>query len=43
MTQPTKYQVRTWLYKLLQRKEPPPSPDEIKRQLGNWHFEPKRK
>jgi hypothetical protein len=42
MTQPSKYFVREWLYKQLKSKEPPPSPEEIKRQLGNWHFEQKK-
>lgn len=34
MSTPTKQQVREWLYGQVQAKTPPPTPEEVRRQLG---------
>lgn len=39
---PTKEQVRKWLFGRQQSRAPLPSPDELRRQLG-WTYEPKPK
>lgn len=38
-TKPTKEQLRSYLYNRHQSKEPPPSPDRIREQLG-WNLRP---
>jgi hypothetical protein len=40
-TKPTKQQLRAYLYERQQSKEPPPSPEEVRRQLG-WQLTPGR-
>jgi hypothetical protein len=37
--QPTKQQLREYLYSRHQAKEPPPTPEDIRRELG-WHMIP---
>jgi hypothetical protein len=38
-SKPTKEQLRQYLYQRQQKSDPPPTPDEIRRQLG-WHMLP---
>ena len=40
ITKPNKWKVRKWLAEQVKSKEPPPSREEIRRQLG-WHLLPK--
>jgi hypothetical protein len=37
---PTKEQVRFWLNEQIKRRKPPPTPEEIRRQLG-WELKRK--
>jgi hypothetical protein len=39
MASPTKQAVHDWMMQRQQVKTPPPSPEEIRRQLG-WHLTP---
>lgn len=39
---PTKQQIREYLYKRHESKEPPPTPDEARRELG-WQLVPETK
>lgn len=39
--QPTKEQVRNWLAAQVQSKQPPPTPEQIRRELG-WYLKPQR-
>lgn len=36
-THPSKEQVQSWLRRVVESREPPPSPEQIRRELG-WHL-----
>jgi hypothetical protein len=41
MGQPTKEQVRKWLKREVAERRPPPSPEQIRRELG-WDLMPRK-
>lgn len=41
-TKPAKQSVREWMDSRTHAEEPPPSPEEIRRQLGWWMIPPNR-
>jgi len=39
---PTKQELREYLYRRYESKEPPPTPEDIRKELG-WHLMPQNK